>query len=316
MRPCATLTANPALDQTCHVESVEPDKKLRCSRPTNEPGGGGINVSRAAHELGLDAPAIWASAGRVGRLLGELLDEAAVPHRPVHLDGMVRQNLTVEEESTGRQFRFAMPGPALGPDAAGKLLTTLKGLEPTPEYLVASGSLPPGFDDEFYARIARDLPGSVHVILDAGGGEPLRHALDAGVYVAKLNEPELAEFAGRAVDDAAACAEAAHEIVDAGGAEHVVVSRAAAGAVLVSDDEAVEVRAPRLEIVSSVGAGDSMVAGFLLGLAEGADLAGSLRYGVAAGSAAVLTPGTGLCRREDFESVRERISEPVTVSAT
>lgn len=312
-RACTTLTANPSLDQTSSVDRVEPGTKLRCSRPTNEPGGGGINVSRAAHELGLEAPAVWACGGRVGLLLGELLDEAGVPHRPVHMDGMVRQNLTVEEESSGRQFRFAMPGPPLGPGAAGRLVTSLKSLDPTPEILVASGSLPPGFDESFYGRLAREVPGGTDIVLDAAG-PAVRHALDEGVYLVKLNERELAEHLERPVDDAADCAEGAQEILDAGGARCVVVSRAADGVVAVDDDGPREVRAPSVDVVSAVGAGDSMLAGLLVGLADGRGLDESLRFAVAAGTAAVLTPGTGLCRRDDFDDLLEDIPEAAAVA--
>lgn len=312
-RACATLTANPSLDQTSRVERVEPNTKLRCSRPTNEPGGGGINVSRAAHELGLEAPAVWACGGRVGLLLGELLDEADVAHRPVHMDGMVRQNLTVDEESTGRQFRFAMPGPRLGPDAAGRLITSLKSLDPTPEILVASGSLPPGFDESFYGLLAREVAGGTDLVLDASG-PALGHALEEGVYLVKLNEPELADHLERSVDGPADCVEGAQEILDSGGARCVVVSRAADGVVAVDDDGPREVRAPSVDVVSAVGAGDSMMAGLLVGLADGRDLDGSLRLAVAAGTAAVLTPGTGLCRRDDFDELLADVPEAAAVA--
>lgn len=312
-RACATVTANPSLDQTSRVDRVEPGRKLRASRPHNEPGGGGINVSRAAHELGLDAPAVWACGGRVGMLLAELLDDAGVTHRPVHMDGMVRQNVTVEEEATGRQFRFAMPGPPLGPDATGRLLTTIKSLDPTPSLLVASGSLPPGMDDAFYGRLARNVAGGTDVLVDAAGAA-LRHALDAGVYMVKLNERELAETVERDVDGADACTEAAREILDTGGARCVVVTRADEGAVAVDADGPREVRAPSVDVVSTVGAGDSMLAGLLVGLADGKPLAESLRLGVAAGTAAALTPGTGLCRKRDFEALLDRIPEPAAVA--
>lgn len=312
-RACATLTANPSLDQTSRVDRVEPGYKLRCSRPTNEPGGGGINVSRAAHELGLAAPAVWACGGRVGLLLGELLDADDVPHRPVHMDGMVRQNLTIEEESTGRQYRFAMPGPPLGPDAAGRLLTTLQSLEPRPELLVASGSLPPGFDESFYGRLARTASAGTDILLDAAGAG-LGHALDVGVYLVKLNERELGAYLQRHVEGSTACAEAAQEILDSGGARCVVVSRAANGAVAVDRDGPREVQAPPVEVASNVGAGDSMLAGLLVGMAEERDLDESLRIGVAAGTAAATTPGTGLCRRTDVDALMDRIPAAVAVA--
>lgn len=306
MQAIATLTMNPTIDKGSSVEQVIPGRKLRCKPPRHEPGGGGINVSRAIHRLGGQSVALYTAGGATGHMLQDLLgDEGVINHRPIPIEGLTRQNLTVLEESSEQQYRFGMPGPTLQDAEWQQCLDELAILEPKTGYIVASGSLPSGVPEDFYARVAssgREM--DTRIIVDTSG-KPLRLAAREGVYLLKPNLRELRQLAGRELDDEAQQEAAAREIVETGQSEVVVVSRGAGGALLVSSTGQKLLRSPTVPIRSRVGAGDSMVAGIVLALARGASLSDAVRFGVAAGAAAVMTPGTELCRREDVERLYE-----------
>jgi 6-phosphofructokinase 2 len=302
-----TLTMNPTIDMSTNVDLVVAERKLRCSELRREPGGGGINVSRAIKRLGGDSKAVYTAGGWLGDLLQKLLDEEGLDHRPFKIRGMTRENLIVFEESTKRQFRFGMPGPTMLEEEWTPILDELSRMEGL-DYIVASGSLSPGLPTDFYARvaqIAKDL--GAKAIVDSSG-EPLRRAASAGVYLLKPNIPELRELAGEELREEGDLERAAMAIVDRGDAELVVVSLGAGGALVAYAGGVERLRSPTVPIQSRVGAGDSMVAGIVLSLARGKSIGEAVRFGVAAGSAAVMTQGTELCRREDAERLYERIT--------
>jgi 6-phosphofructokinase 2 len=295
-----TVTVNPAIDTSCSVEQVVPERKSRCSEPHRDPGGGGLNVARALRRLGGEAVAFWTCGGALGHLLGRLLDEEGLDHRAIPVEGMTRESLTVLETSTTLQYRFGLPGPRLRPEEARECLSRVGAFEPTPDYLVLSGSLPPGAPDDLYAQFARQAPASCRVVLDASG-DALRSGLGAGVYLIKPNVRELGQLAGRVIERDADIEEISRRLIRDGRVEVVVTSLGAGGAVLVTAAGAERLRAPTVEIRSKVGAGDSTVAGVVLGLTRGSSVRDAVRFGVAAGAAAVMTEGTSLCRREDAE---------------
>ncbi len=302
-----TLTLNPAIDTTTTVEHVLAEHKLRCGPPHYEPGGGGINVSRAIRNLGGDTLAVYFSGGIHGEMLQRLLDQENMHHRPEPIVGETRQSMTVLEESTGQQYRFNMPGPTLAKAEWQRCLDDLAALDPHPDYLVISGSLPPGVPDDLYAhitRIARDR--GARVILDTSG-IALRRALREKVFLIKPNLRELNTLAERPLEDEEQQETFARSLIQRGSCEVVLVSLGAAGALLVTHDGCQRLRAPTVPIKSKVGAGDSMVAGIVLGLARGMSINDAASFGIAAGAAAVMTPGSELCRREDTERLYQRI---------
>ncbi|MDH4066296.1 MAG: PfkB family carbohydrate kinase, partial [Acidobacteriota bacterium] len=246
--------------------------------------------------------AVWSKGGTTGALLHELLDGDRVPHHPVPMTGPVRESFAVLERSTGRQFRFGTPGPTLPADGLVSMVDALGQLEPPPAFVVGSGSLPPGVDDRFYADLAEAVTSrGARFILDTHGA-PLSLALRTGrVYLIKPNLRELGALVGRALQDDADIAAAARAIVDEHGCEIVMASLGAGGAVVVTADSVDRIVAPTVPVRSRIGAGDSTVAGLALALARGASIRRAARFGVAAGAAAVMTPGTELCRREDVE---------------
>jgi 6-phosphofructokinase 2 len=310
-----TLTMNPAIDKSTTVKRVAPNRKLRCGPPRREPGGGGLNVSRALERLGGDSVALYLAGGPTGRILGELLEEEGLTCAPMDMEGWTRENLTVrEEEEENAQYRFSMQGPEVAEDEWKACLEALTEFDPPPKYLVASGSLPPGVPADFYARaavIARDR--QIRFILDTSG-DALKEGLEEGVFLVKPNLRELGALTGMSVaeeesDFEEKQAEGAREILERGGAEAVMVSMGSAGALLVARDETRRIPSPTVRIRSRVGAGDSMVAGVVLGLTRDFPLSKAALFGVAAGAAAVMTPGTELCRRRDAEALFRRMVE-------
>ena len=296
-----TLTMNPAIDVTTSVALVMPDVKLRCETPCYEPGGGGVNVARAIRQLGGDALALFPAGGPAGALLDQRLTEEGVCHRTLPITGWTRQNVNITESSTGRQFRFVMPGPCLVEAEWEQVLAQLDALEPPPRFLVASGSLPPGVPVDFYARLARNSRRrGVALVLDASG-TALCQGVAEGVNLLKPSLREFEELTGKSGCDEAQLEELGRQLIATGGCEVLVLSLGARGVIWMSSSEGGRALPPAVVVKSSVGAGDSMVAGIVWSLVRGRTLADAVRFGVAAGAASVMNPGTELCRAGDVE---------------
>ena len=301
MKSILTLTMNPAIDKSASVAQVIVERKLHCHSPRFEPGGGGVNVSRAIQKLGGAATAIFPCGGPTGDYLRELLQQEGVICRPIPVEGWTRENLVVLEESSGLQYRFGLPGAPLSDEEWRNCLVALAASSQKPHYIVASGSLPSGVPDDFYARVARIGKAlGAKVIVDTSG-EPLRLALQEGVYLVKPNIREQGELVGREVVDESSQQEIALEMIRSGQCAVVVLSLGAGGVLFATADGCERLQAPLVPIKSKVGAGDSMVAGMVLSLAQGKEVGDAVRFGVAAGTAAVMTPGSELCRRADAE---------------
>jgi 6-phosphofructokinase 2 len=296
-----TLTVNPAIDVSTSVERVVPIRKLRCKPAKYDPGGGGINVARVLKRFGLDPLAIYVAGGPTGGLLDELVTREGIRGHVVTMSGLTREDMTVVDESTEEQYRFVLPSAPLDEGTWNRCLSAVTALATPPAYLVASGSLPVGMPDDFYARIARQMKQEgVRVVLDTSG-TALRLALAEGVAVVKPNLGELRALVGRPLDREDEWLEACQAIIFAGGAEVVALTVAERGALIVSRSRAWRLRAPQVRVASTVGAGDSFLGAFVWSLASGHDLTQAGHYAVAAGSAALLAPGTELCRKDDVE---------------
>lgn len=304
MHSVLTITINPALDKSTRVQRVLPEKKLRCEEPVYEPGGGGINISRAIRKLGGSSCAWLLSGGPAGEKLCDLLKEEGVEYWSGPTKSWTRENLMVVEDSTGDQFRFGMPGPRIEEAEWRQVLDKLENLEKVPEYVVASGSLAPGVPDDFYlqmAVIARKR--NFKLILDTSG-EALMNAAGEGLYLIKPNLGELAKLAGKEHISAFEQEDFAMQVIDEGKCKVMVVSLGPRGAMLASKESGIHyVVPPTVNQQSAVGAGDSMVAGMVMSLLQGCSLEEVVRYGVAAGTAATMTPGSELCRKEDVEMI-------------
>lgn len=312
MPTIVTLTLNPALDVSTAAAHVTPEHKLRCGTARFDPGGGGLNVARVVRELGGEALALYPRGGPTGALLEQLLDARGVPRRAIAIAGFTRESFTVLDKGSGQEYRFVLPGPVLTEPEWQACLDALTEAATGAGFIVASGSLPPGAPIDFYARVARVAKRlGVRCVVDAGG-EALQAALAEGVYLAKPNRREFRDMTGVASDDVAALAPAARAFVEKGSAEVLVVSMGADGALLTTRDEQLRAVPPPVETSSSVGAGDSFVAGMSYALSRGLAPTEAFRWGVACGTAALITPGTELCRRGDAERLLTQVRpEPV-----
>lgn len=305
--PIVTLTINPALDLSTSTERVEPEHKLRCGPSRTDAGGGGVNVSRVIHRLGGQSIAIYAVGGPTGQAYRQLLEADGIIGRAIPIEGSTRQNITIDELSTGKQFRFVLQGPHLTTDEwSDGLAATLRAMTPG-GYLVASGSLSPGVPDDFYARVARAAKShGVRCIVDASG-PALAAALAEGVHLVKPSARELGELVGRALPTIDDRVDAARELVARGAAEVVALTLGGDGAVLVTADGVTHLKVPPVEVKSTVGAGDSFLAALVLRLAQGRTLDEAFRAGVAAGSATAMTEATELCHRDDVERLEAQL---------
>lgn len=302
-----TLTMNPAIDLSTSVDQVEPTQKLRCTTARREPGGGGINVARVVHRLGLDAAAVYPAGGVTGQLLRQLVDGEGVTSVMVPVEGETRENFTASEAATGRQFRFVLTGPRLGESEWRRCLEVIATRSGRPDLIVASGSLPPGAPDDFYGRIAeiardRGIPMALDV-----SGPALKAALDHGVNLAKPNLRELEGLVGAPLVDQASRIAACRALVSDRKAQAVALTMGEQGALLVTDKGGWRARPLAVQPVSAVGAGDSFLGGMCWALASGHALHEAFRYGAAAGAAAVLSPGTELCQASVVRHLAEQI---------
>lgn len=309
-----TLTINPAIDISTDVDEVTPEHKLRCGHSHHEPGGGGINVARVAKRLGGDPLAIYAAGGPSGEAFANLFTKQQVPQVRVPIAASTRESFTVTETSTGKQYRFVLEGPELVRDEWQSTLDALDAaLSPETEFVVASGSLPPGVPTDYYARVARIAKAhGVRCVVDASG-DALTEALTEGVFMVKPSLRELEDYIGHELSHSEAQREAARSLVDAGGAELVAVSLGPQGALAVTADTALRMPAVDIPVRGTVGAGDSFVAGMVTRLADGADLQDALITGIAAGSATAACASTSLADaalvRDLEEQLRRQLSQ-------
>jgi 6-phosphofructokinase 2 len=301
-----TLTFSPCIDKSTTVAELIPEKKLKCCEPKLDPGGGGINVARAIKKLGGKTIAIYAAGGYTGKTLKKLLKEEKVASIIIESKNETRENIIVFEEKSGKQFRFGMPGTKLFKTEWEKCLQTIKKAGNI-EFIVASGSLPPGVPVDIYAQLAVIAKKKKAKLVVDTSGEALKHAAKEGVYLLKPNLNELSFLAGKKQLHENEIAEIALQIIDKGHCEVLVVSMANKGAMLFSKDMIKKVIPPPVKIKSTVGAGDSMVAGIVYALSTGHDLETALQYGVASGTAATLHPGTELCSKNETEKLFKKV---------
>jgi 6-phosphofructokinase 2 len=299
MPDIATITINPAVDIFVNVSRVEPTKKLRCSAPKRDPGGGGINVARVAHRLGRTVIAIYPTGGAIGKLLQRLIEREGIESvvTPSHVE--TRENFTALETETGEQYRFVLPGSALHRPEWEACLDKLVTLPEKPKIIVASGSIPPGVPDDFFAAVARHAKRvGAKMVLDTSG-DALKAALAEGVSLIKPNQVELSDFVGAPLDTDNDRITAARTLIRDKRVEAVALTLGEDGALLVTTKGAWRAEPMQIEVVSTVGAGDSFLGGMVAAIAAGQPLEDAFRMGVAAGSAAVMSPGTELCQEAD-----------------
>ena len=303
----ATVTANPAIDVSTSVDQVLPFHKLRCSPEKRHPGGGGINIARVLHRWNTDVTAIFPAGGITGELLKQLVDREGIRRCVIDVAGDTREDITIFETGNGNQFRFVFPGAALTERELQACCDALSSVTPRPTMVATSGSLPPGAPADFFARVLKVAKGlGAKTVIDSSGAA-LIQALEQGVYLAKPNLRELSQLVGRPLEHEAEWLDAARGLVTAGKVEIVTLTLGERGALAVTRDGAWRAHAPSVHVVSTVGAGDSFLGAMILRLSQGADVSESLRYAVAAGTAALLAPGTELAQPADTDQLLARV---------
>lgn len=308
MPAIVTFTINPAIDIFVNVGQVAPTLKLRCSSPKRDPGGGGINVARVVHRLGGDAAAIYPTGGAIGKLLQRLVEREGIDSLVTPSHAETRENFTAFEKDSGEQFRFVLPGSPLHRAEWEACLDKLTTLPDRPQFVVASGSIPPGVPDDFFARVARHAKAlGAKCVIDTSG-VALKAALAEGVALVKPNLVELSDLVGMPLDSDAERIAACRRLTGDGRAQAVALTLGEDGALLVTADRAWRAQPMNIEVVSTVGAGDSFLGGLVAALASGRPPDEAFRVAVAAASAAVMSPGTELCREKDVQRLLPQVT--------
>ena len=302
-----TLTLNPSVDRTVEVETLARGEVMRALGVRVDPGGKGINVSRALAAHNLPTRAVVTVGGAEGEHLVTLLRDTGIEIVPVRIEGAIRSNITVVEPD-GTTTKFNEPGAQLSADELAAVFAAVKAAADSAEWLVASGSLPPGTPATVYADLVRSLAGSGTSVAIDTSGPALEAVLAAEPTLVKPNCEELAEVAGRQLRTVGEVVEAAQRLRELG-AGAVLASLGADGAVLVDADGAIHGRTPAIPQLSSVGAGDAMLAGFLAGGGKGAD---ALAEALAWGAAAVLQPGSGMPSPDEIDRAAVRLEQHET----
>ena len=308
MKKIITLTVNPTIDKSTTVSGIKPNSKLRCAKPVYEAGGGGINVSRVLHKLGGNSLCMYMAGGATGKHLQDMLVDLELLQQVIPIAGRVRENLSVTDTVNNQQYRFGMPGPKISEREWKNTLGQLDSVLSAGDFLVASGSLCPGMPIDFYAQVSKIAQNKkVKVILDTSGDALLKGA-QAGVYLLKPNLGELAKLCGVKTISFLELESVAKTFLKNNPCEVLVVSIGAQGAIMITNEIVEYIAAPIVFQKSTIGAGDSMVAGMVYSLAKGKSLSEMAKYGVACGTAATMTPGTQLCEKKDADELFQWIA--------
>jgi len=303
-----TLTFNPALDLSTSISGLKPEKKMRCDSPEYFPGGGGINVSRALLRLGLQSTAMFVSGGPGGKLIETLLKDEQISTKAIETEKWTRENLTVFDKSNKLQYRFTFPGLPMERENQIKVLNAVKDLDPFPDFIVLSGSFPPDFPLHFIKDLQLICGSKNSKLIVDTSGPFLLEAAKAGVFFMKPNYEELCEMLDLDAKDLHDLKEVARSVIAKFGIEILLVSMGANGASIVTNDQFFHIAAPKVPVKSTVGAGDSMLAGAIYAISKGFPLKTVLKWGVSCGTATTMNEGTGLFQADEVEKVMNLIS--------
>ncbi len=306
MTDILTLTMNPALDVLTSIDQVSHTHKMRCGPTLKHPGGGGVNVARVLHRLGANCVAVYLASGVTGERHHKLMSAEKVRCHVMPIAEETRESFSVHETSSGNDFRFVLPGPHVTSAEVEACLDYVTQHLPK-QFLVISGGLAPGMPENLYARLAALAKAQgVRVVLDSNG-PALAQALKEGVYVFKPSLRELRDLTGQDLPDQDSQVAAAQQLVHSGQAEIVALSLGAEGALVVSATERWRARSVKVDVQTTIGAGDSFVAGMVWSLGRGEPVLKAFQYGMASGAAALLAPGTSLSQASDVHALLPQV---------
>ena len=294
-----TICMNPSFDKTVEVQSLEIGQVNRILEDARvDLGGKGINVAVVADRLGLDVQCLGIMGKDGSSELSELMDREHLRHTFQVVPGHVRTNTKIVSRSAQGVTELNEPGPRVDQQILHDFFETAKEKTADSDMVVVTGSLPPGCPEGTYRDLLKILEGK-KCILDTEGKELELAAKGACPYLIKPNLKEMETTLGIELRTMRTIRDAALLFIRLG-VEHAVVSMGEMGAMYVSAEKTLFAPALRVEIKSTVGAGDAMIGGMLLGYEKEKDMARAFRYGISAGAASVMTAGTQLIVREDF----------------
>jgi 1-phosphofructokinase family hexose kinase len=300
-----TICLNPALDVSYHVGKLIPEQKSRSDTARHDPGGNGINIARAFKRMQIESHTFCVIAGSVGQILKDLLDKQLNNIYYEHVDGNTRINATIIELETRQQFQIVDSGTDI-PTQQLKQITDDFVKQADNGFAIITGSTQPNVPKDLYAKL-------IERINDQGGkavidshGEVLKHAIAAKPFLIKPNKYELETLLQVELPTVEAIAHTARQLQQ-GGVTNVCVSLGEGGALLTSPDNSYYAPALNVAINTTVGAGDSMVAGMVAGFQLENTAEAALRYGIACGAGTVMHPGTELFSGNELESFRQRV---------
>ncbi len=281
-----TVTCNPSLDYTVDVDDLRLGEINRTKKEQIFAGGKGNNVSMVLKNLGMDTTALGFVAGFTGDEIIRMLDEKGIRTDYIHVaEGFTSINVKIRSVP---ETAINGMGPAVTEEDAGELMRQLESLG-ADDVLILSGNIPPCLPQSLYRDIVAELQGKgVKIVVDAEG-DSLADVLEYGPFLIKPNHEELSGIIGRSVTTRDEAVEGA-KLLQERGARNVLVSMAGEGAVLVAENgEVFKGESPKGKLVNSVGAGDSMVAGFVYGYLTTGSYREAFRYGVCTGSASAFS---------------------------
>jgi 6-phosphofructokinase 2 len=300
-----TLTLNPALDKSAKVDQFVPEQKLKCHSIHYQAGGGGVNISIVLNTLQVKNRCIFTSGGDTGLYLKNLLVKENINIKTIAINSWTRENLSIVDTKTELQYRFGMPGNDLNTSEIELIKTELTKEVKDNSILVLSGSLSEKTPSNLYATLLKTLAGkNVKIIIDTSG-QTLIETLKENVYLVKPNQRELAQLAGKEFLSKNEQEDFAMELINSKKAKLVVVSMGARGAFLASSEGIFYKSAPSVKVKSTIGAGDSMVAGMVYAIQQGLSCEEILKWGVVCGVATTMTEGTNLASQENINKVLE-----------
>ncbi len=298
-----TLTLNPALDKSAKVDGIITEHKLKCHTISYQAGGGGINVSRVLNRLGLASNCVFPFGGDNGLRLKELLIKESLDIKSIPIQAWTRENLSVVDTQSGQQYRFGMPGNTLRESELIELETLLEITLSDEDIFVLSGSLAENMEATYYTKIIKSLERkNIKIVLDTSGSG-LKETLKENIYLIKPNQRELAQLAGADFLSKLEQEEFALNLIKTKKIKYVVVSLGNKGAFIASNEGVIYQSPPSVIVKSTIGAGDSMVAGLVYSILNNYSPHMMLKWGIACGVAATMSEGTDLAHKENIEKV-------------
>ena len=295
-----TLTLNPCIDHTIEVDGLETGGTNRIKKVKKEIGGKGINVSTALIQLGYETQALIFTHEREMLSVENELHRRGIACESIIVPGELRTNLKVYNREEKEMTEFNESGSTVPEVAADQMIGLIETNLKDTNVLVVCGSVPPGVSSDYYCRIVEMAnKAGVLTILDADNAL-FAEALKAKPTLIKPNRGELERYLGRKADSEEEIIDAAAELVKSG-IPYVCVSVGADGAYLMCEKGAYHTKGAEIEVRGVQGAGDSLVAGFAIGLSEGRTPEESLKLAVACANGSLTYEGTGMCRKEDVE---------------